>query len=125
MMHLAVYFWTGQKNFDAVREYLTRVHRLVAPIGYDGQVHADDVPTYLIYEDARLILGNRKGVYRVHFKSEHEEGPHIGFRYYENRLTSEIMLANPMRPAVMGVHELLRPVLITDDVIEEIAPDAL
>ncbi len=124
-MHLAVFFWTGRENFDRIREYLTKVHGLVAPVGYDGQLHADDLSMYLIYEDARLVSGVRKDVYRDHFRTDHEERPHILLRYYESRLTQEIMQMNPMRSAVIGVHEILKPVRVTDDIIEEIDPEAL
>lgn len=119
-MLLGAVFWTEVENFGKVKEYLRREHGLVAPTWPDGSLDQSAMESYLVYEDGNLVLGPRKGVYRANFRTEHSHGPHIGFRYWRSRLNRRIETEDPMRHAMLGTYEILKPVEVTDWVLKPI-----
>ena len=119
-MLLGVIFWTEVENFDRVRDYLRKTHGLVPPIWRDGSLAEEHVETHLVYEDPNLVSGKLNGVYRANFQIEDPHGPHIGFRYYGNRLNPRIREEDPMKAVILGTYDLLKPVKVTDWAISPI-----
>jgi hypothetical protein len=101
----AVYFWTNLQNLERVHSMLKENFGMVGP---KDDYHRRSEKDILVYEE------QKNGIYRVHFKYMHKEGPNIGFRYWRASLTPAIRERDPMKDALRNTYELLKPVKVTD-----------
>src|SRR3989344_8338012 len=85
-------FFVGQERFDEVKSKLRSKFNLVDPTK-PGEGHRDK----LVYEE------NGDGVYRIDFV----KASGIGFRYWGNRITSDIENRDPMLGAIKNTARLL------------------
>ncbi len=109
---LHVCFWYDNNScFERVKEYLRNDYDLVDPT-----VSVNDC---LVFEDSENI-----GRYRITFMTGNEDHwPHdsaILFRYWESRLTPEIIDKNPMQKPMREVYYMFQPRLVTDLAIMEL-----
>ena len=118
-----IVFWTDHSNFRKVQLLLRE----------KGLVDSNDPPPEQRgefeerFDDCLVYEENSIGLYRCSFHREHQEGPNFEFKYFERRLRSEgilleddTLLRDPMKPVVLAVYELLKPVKVTNYDIEPI-----
>lgn len=112
MKYLELAMFTESEKFDAVRKLLKEEFGLIAPkprseTGFIAAV--EGLPD--LTEKRKLVYtkDGRWGVYRVEFKEEHCDGPHVYFRYWRLLLTPETEEQDPMLDAVRKIYDLVKP----------------
>jgi len=100
MKYQEVCFWTEESNFEKIHNCLEKQFGLVGPMNDPADRTSKDK---LVFEDSEGI-----GRYRVDFINE--EDSRIYFRYWAQRLNSNIIEEDPMLLAVRETYKLLEPV---------------
>lgn len=105
-----VVFLTGVSNFKKIQDFLRSVGFVNSdtwPIEKKAEMGElfDDV---LIYEEEGI------GLYRCSFHRQYIGGhPLFEFKYWERRLTPEQKSRDPMKPIVLEIYRMLKPVKVT------------
>ena len=112
MKYQEVAIYTKSKRFDEVRRLLKSEFKLIPPkpraeVGFISTI--GEIPDSTEKERLVFVDNNSRGVYRVDFKTGHNDGDIVFFRYWKQLLTPEIREQDPMLDAVRRTYELLKP----------------
>lgn len=126
--HHFVFFFTPEYNFDKIKTMLKEEFGLVPPL----DANEERLKRQLVWEDStglgryrvnltlyhKATRSDSKGVWTR--APEFDSPPSIHFRYWSQRLNEETIKNDPMRPAYLRAYELLKPVKVTDCLVQEI-----
>jgi hypothetical protein len=114
-----VVFWTEISNFRKVQLLLKG----------KGFVNSNTWPTKLKeelgerFDDTLVYEENNVGLYRCSFHRDHQDGPCFEFKYWDSKLNPDQKNRDPMKPVVLEIYGLLKPVRVTNYAVDEILID--
>lgn len=114
-----VVFWTDVSNFKRIQDFLIEkgfVNSKAWPVESKeelGELFNDT----LVYEEKGI------GLYRCSFNRKHQNGPLFEFKYWESELTQEQKDRDPMKPVVIEIYRMLKPIRVTDYNLSELDLD--
>lgn len=121
-MFPSVVLWPTENQVIDTYNQLKERPDLVGPIEYERKpvnIHEKRYGDLIWENDAQY------GMYRLQFRLNHPNRPHIIMRYWLYRLTDEVKETDPMSNMFKIVYDLVKPCKVTNMVMKEFNLDDL
>lgn len=117
-----VVFWTDTSNFRKVQELLKDKYNFVNARTWDTKFKDE-----YWFDDCLVYEENGNGLFRCSFHRIYPDAKnfkpcdeHLDFKYFHsNKLSTELLVKDPLREVVLNVYDLLKPVRVTNYGFEE------